>query len=422
MIHRQLMFSVRTPQPVPIPPPYTYSEDSHLHSGNTAVFDYYGRSVAINDSASRLFVGSDETSGANVAGTGAVYAYTRTLGWNTASVVVLRASDGEINSSFGSSIAASSDGSTLVVGAPGARVDGLSRVGAAYVFAWDPAYGTWVQKQKLIASDAGSDDTFGYSVAISGDGTTIAVGANKDNVIPTYSVGSVYLWSHNGTSWSQQQKLVASDCRPDDNYGCSISLSDDGTILAVGSSGSDSSGVANCGAVYCYSRIYGVWGNEAKITQTTPVTGSGFGYSVDLNGAGTALIVGAPLAAAGSVHLFTRKSTGWSQRLTQTANSGVSGDRYGSSVAISTTGAFFAVGAPRRDIPTSESGAVYVYYNDGSGWVQTALLVDSLAGVGDNGGWSIAITPDAATIVSGAPLASTSSPTTIQGRVTIFSR
>ena len=102
------------------------------------------------------------------------------------------------------------------------------------------------QLSKLVASDGAANDYFGSSVSISADGTTALIGAYYDD-----SKGSAYIFKYNGTSWSQQTKLVASDGATGDLFGYSVSISADGTTALVGAYNDDDKG-SNSGSVYVF--------------------------------------------------------------------------------------------------------------------------------------------------------------------------
>ena len=148
---------------------------------------------------------------------------------------------GDPQAAFGFSVALS--GNTLVVGAMGDNTGGSS-AGAAYVYVRDGD--TWSLQQKLIASDAANFAQFGLAVAVTGD--TIVVGALGDDD-SGYGTGAAYVYHRDGVTWTEQQKLKASDPAPESAFGLSVSIS--GQTIAVGSP-SQSSGAFLSGAVYVF--------------------------------------------------------------------------------------------------------------------------------------------------------------------------
>ena len=184
---------------------------------------------------------------------------------------------------FGRSIALSGDGDTLAVGAPledsnttvigGNQADNSATYsGAVYVFTRSGT--TWSQQAYVKASNTDASDRFGVSVALSGDGDTLAVGAYEERSNATGingnqadnsagDSGAVYVFTRSGTTWSQQAYVKASNTDASDEFGVSVALSGDGTTLAVGAylEGSNATGIGGnqadnsairSGAVYLY--------------------------------------------------------------------------------------------------------------------------------------------------------------------------
>ena len=186
---------------------------------------------------------------------GAVYVFTRS-GSTWSQQTYLKASNTNAGDQFGR-LALSADGSTLAVGAwsedssatgiNGNQADnGASGAGAVYVFTRSGT--TWSQQAYIKASNSDvSDvgDTFGWSVALSADGSTLAVGAygessaatgingnQVDNSAP--DAGAVYVFTRSGSTWNQQTYLKASNTNANDWFGQGVALSADGSTLAVG--------------------------------------------------------------------------------------------------------------------------------------------------------------------------------------------
>ena len=157
------------------------------------------------------------------------------------------ASDKQANDWFGTAVAISGDGNTLIVGA-----GDENRNGAAYIFTWSGT--NWNEQQKIQASDRGFDDLFGNSVAISENGNTAIVAAYIEDTGGS-DAGAVYMFTRSGTTWSQQKKIQASDKQAFDNFGKSVAISYDGSTSIVGAMAEDA-GATNTGAAYIYRRAY----------------------------------------------------------------------------------------------------------------------------------------------------------------------
>ena len=137
--------------------------------------------------------------------------------------------------------------------------------------------GSWTQTQKILASDGAGDDRFGNSVEI--NGYDAIVGAYFDDVSTQGNAGSAYVFVYGGASWSQQQKLTASDAQSNDEFGGSVSI--DGDYAIVGAYKEDGSGTDR-GAAYVFVRSGSSWTEQQKLTPGDTEDGDHFGKSVSI--------------------------------------------------------------------------------------------------------------------------------------------
>jgi len=274
------------------------------------------------------------------------------------------------------------------------------------------------------ASSTDGQDAFGYSVALSADGNTLAVGAYREYSNATgiggdqtdnsaSGSGAVYVFTRNGSTWSQQAYVKASNTNGRDLFGHSVALSADGNTLAVGSIFEDSNATgiggdqtdnsaSESGAVYVFTRNVSTWSQQAYVKASNTDGGDAFGYSVALSADGNTLAVGATdedsnatgiggdqadnsEIRSGAVYVFTRSGSTWSQQAYVKA-SNTYGGVFGHSVALSADGNTLAVGAwgessnatgiggDQTDSSASLSGAVYVFTRNGSTWSQQAYV------------------------------------------------
>jgi hypothetical protein len=172
------------------------------------------------------------------------------------------------------------DGDSAIVGAWGDDVN-FDRDGSAYVFTRSGE--TWTQEQKLTASDGAASDFFGRTVEISGDTVFISSYLDDDN---GENSGSIYVFTRSGTTWTEQQKLTTSDGEAFDFFGLAIDV--DGDTAVFGASGRDSNAV---GKAYVYKRNGSNWTEFRKLVVSDGVTGDNFGGSVAVSG--TNVIAGA---------------------------------------------------------------------------------------------------------------------------------
>src|SRR6266849_3034596 len=183
-----------------------------------------------------------------------------------------------------------------------------------------PAPNAWNPKSiaYIKASNAKKDDQFGFTVALSGDGNTMAVGSTAEASTAksingnqsdhsALNAGAVYVFVRNADSWVQQAYVKASNARAGDQFGASLALSNDGSTLAVGATGEASSATGingdqkdasmpGAGAVYVFSRTGSTWSQQAYVKASNTgekAVGDQFGYSLALSGDGNTLATGA---------------------------------------------------------------------------------------------------------------------------------
>ena len=239
---------------------------------------------------------------------------------------------GSPNDEFGSSVSVSADGATAVVGAPGVS----SGAGAAYVFT--KSSGTWSLSTTLQATGGAPGDQFGYSVSVSGDGTTAVVGAYG---VSGYR-GAAYVVTRSGSGWSSSATLGTGSAA-NDYFGTSVSVSADGTTALVGATGVS----GYTGAAYVFTKTSGTWSSSTPLLATGGAAFDQFGTSVSVSGDGATAVVGAYGVStyAGAAYVFTRSGSGWSSSTTLQASGGAAGNLFGCSVSVSGAGTTALVGA-----------------------------------------------------------------------------
>lgn len=441
--------------PVTIDP---IAQQAFFKASNTGAGDSFGIALAASgntvvvgapyeESASKGVGGNQTDNSAN--GAGAVYVFVRNGGtWSQQAY--LKASNTETGDTFGISVAISGD--TVVVGAHGedsgasgvggSQTDNSASIaGAAYVFVRNS--GVWTQQAYLKASNPGSFDYFGESVAISGDtivagaigedSTSSVVNGNQLDNSGDYN-GAAYVFVRNGSVWSQQAYLKASNSGSLDFFGRSVAIS--GDTLVVGANGEDSAAVGvggnqsnnsanSAGAAYVFARNGSVWSQQAYLKASNTGSDDRFAESVAISGDtvivaaaqedSSAIGVGGDQANnsavnSGAVYAFVRNVGVWTQQAyLKASNTGVS-DVFGAAVAIS--GDLMVVGANlenssavgaggnQSDNSADDAGAAYVFARNGGVWTQLAYLKASNTGAGDRFGQSVAILGD--TVLVGA--------------------
>ena len=293
-----------------------------------------------------------------------------------------------VGAQFGNAVAVS--GNTMVVGA---RHDSTtaSQAGAAFVYVLNA--GVWTQQAVLLAGDGAIADKFGHSVAISED--TIVVGSYNDDTAFSNG-GSAYVFVRNGTTWTFQQKLTPSDGTADDEFGNAVGI--EAEFIAVGSHFADVAPTSAAGSVYLFRRTGTIWTQTQKLIPTAGpfgVLGNYFGESVAVSGGKIA--IGAtgdntPFTAAGAVYVFVNGGGGvyvLQQKLN--IGSGANGDQFGFSVAIEGN---TLIGGALQYTPIVGQpafGAAYIYEFNGSTWVSQGRIVASDGASVDRFGYSVAV-------------------------------
>jgi len=378
-----------------------------LTAATPATDDFFGKTVISGD-GNTLAISADS---ANIGGSidaGRVFIFQRNNGGWTLTQN-LTASDPAGQDRFGFASALSSDGATLIVGAPGADVNGGDNAGKVYVFRRDTA-GNFVQMQVITDPSAEANGNFGGSLGISGDGTTVAIGATGATVGGQAQAGHVVIAQRNGDTLVPMQTINASSIAVGDGFG-NVALSQDGNTLAVGAFAADVNGVSNAGRVTIFGRNWTFVPIQEIVSPEIQADQLFGNAAIALDATGSQLVVGALLADvngqanAGKVYVFGRNGT-FSLRDNIQAPTPTMNDGFGASVAISADGRTLIVGAPLMNangITDSGQGFVYTRGDGNFGLIQSITASDAAAG--DNFAISSAVGNDGNTFVFGATLA-----------------
>lgn len=251
--------------------------------------------------------------------------------------------------------------------------------GAAYIFKRSSSNNyVWNQEAKLVNSNtwlgvSDRENGFNFGNAVDIDGDLAVIGARYNNSIlngtAQIKAGAAYIFVRNGSTWTQETKLVASDFAANDIFGFAVAIS--GNTVVVGAPQEDTGG-DNAGAVYVFTRsASNTWSQQAKLVASDDQAGDQFGYAVDISG--DTIVVGAPyedqLASdAGAIYMFQRTGSSWSQTIKRYASTANTNQLFGLSVAIS--GNTILAGAPYTHANSTvlNSGAAYIFNRSGSTW------------------------------------------------------
>ena len=329
-----------------------WTEQAQLSPNDNAPGNAFGQSVSVQNNLAVIGCPSEND------GTGAAYVFARSAGvWKQQAKLV--ASDAETGSSFGISVALSD--STVLVGSYGWGGNGTF-TGAAYVFVWNGS--AWKQQSEFNGHPATG---FGVSVALSGDTALVGAWGIGDT---TQQAGAAYVYSRNGTTWSEQATLTPSNSSAYDQFGSKVALSG-GTAL-IGAPGS--------GSAYVFSLSGTSWPQQAILNAPGDSTSTEFGYAIALQ-EDTAL-VGAYYTESrgqllGAVYAFSRTGTTWtlSAGFEFPSNSPI----YACGQSLALSGNIAVTGCNSE----TDADGVYVFERSGSSWTLKAVLIPPNGGAYD---------------------------------------
>lgn len=370
----------------------------------------------------------------------------------------------------GRTLVMSRDGNTMAVSAPdensaatgingNQKDDTVGGSGAVYIFTRGGAGRPWAQQAYLKASNTDAYDSFGFSLAISANGDTLAVTATREDSNArgingnqanneAEDSGAVYVFARAGGKWTQQAYVKSSNSDAGDQFGWSVTLSDDGNLMAVGAPTESSkargingdqsdNSAANAGAVYVFNRTGSTWAQTSylKGEQTDP--GDLLGFCVDFSSDGNTLAIcgfdedgGVPgvngnqadnsKGGSGCIYIFVRDGASWKQTTyLKQSNLNHNQDAFGSAIALSGDGKTLAVDAADEDgtvggingkqydgeqIGDNSNGALYVFVNNNGTWSQQAYIKSSNVRVNDLFGIRLAISRDGNTLAASSML------------------
>ena len=455
--------------------------EANDHFGNGGTLDGHG--VALSGDGNTLAVSAPyESSGAkgvngnqndnSVYSAGAVYIFVQRNGAWTQQAYIKPSNPGQSNR-FGHMVSLSQDGNTLAVSAhfePSAAkgINGdqndrsIPQAGAVYVFTRTGT--TWAQQAYIKASNTGEagagnqladGDQFGFSIGLSADGSTLAVGAisedsgakgiNGDqNDNSQQSSGAVYIFTRNGSNWAQQAYIKASNTDANDLFGYSVGLSADGNTLAASAYDEDSSsrqingvqdrGRRGSGAIYVFTRSGATWAQTAYLKASNAEAGDSLGYEIAISQDGNTIAGGAADedcftaginppgcdndlkldSSTGAVYVFARNNGTWTQQAFIKSSHPNKEDWFGSRLNISGDGNTLAVGAQlenggskgingnQEDLSAEDSGALYLFTRTGNTWAQKAYMKASNAKAYAEFGSAMALSKDGRILAIGA--------------------
>ena len=355
-----------------------------------AASDGLGRAIALSNNGQILVAGSKSNDGnGSSAGHARVFQFSSSVGWTQLGTDI----DGDATGdAFGSSVAISHNGSIIALGAPENDDSGTD---AGQVQVYQYVSGSWTQLGSSLEGES-SGDEFGYSVALSSDGTVLAIGAPFNDGTGS-DAGHVRVFKYSSGIWTQLGSDIDGEFAGDLS-GYSIDLSSDGETLAIGAPVNNSV----VGQVRVFNFINSAWSQVGSDIDGTLASGA-FGCSLALSNDGLNLVVGMNSTSStiiSQVQVFEYSSTSWVQKgnsILSTQNS----ENFGESVTISGDGTLISIGAKAwANSTTYNNGRALLFCYRDSDWVQIYGPISGAAS--DRLGETVVLSPNGQVLSIGA--------------------
>lgn len=362
-----------------------FSSETKLQATDGAAGDEFGRSVAIHGNTAVVAAWRGDVGPNADQGSAYVYIFNGTA-WIFQQKLV--ASDGVPQADFGKSVAIQGD--TIIVGASATKVGNNVQQGKVYVFTRTDTL--WTQTQGILASDGDALDHFGNDVSL--DGNSMIIGASEDTIGATNFQGSAYIFVKSAGVWMQQQKIVSADSESGTDFANSVGISGE-TVVIGARNGTGTTGQGQ-GFAYIYLRSGTAWSLQHKLIPSEPGAYESFGFDVSLSG--DTVIVGKRLYSP--VYVFVRTGTTWTEQAKIFPLDSLGDEEFGFSVSLDGNRA--AIGSVSKIGTKNKQGSVYVFDRVGTSWSQTEKLFAADGLASDLLGYSVGVSGGAA--IAGAVL------------------
>ncbi len=377
-------------------------QPSMIFQGSGDASDYFGVAVALSDDGMTALVGAPRDDFDGIVNLGSAWVFVRsTNGWRLQARLV--GSVVEAEARFGESVALSEDGNTALVGSPWAN-DGVLNGGVAYLYVRSGE--TWTLQHKIKPAAPGANDHFGQAVSISDDGQWVAIGMPGVNFDGQIGQGTVYLRRRSGAGWFDP--MLVSQGGVGANFGSSLALSGDGFYLAVGAPGVAS----GRGSAYVFNRLVSSsWTLQSTLLPPDGADNDGFGFSTAIDDSGAVILIGAPYkdvgayANVGQAYAYSRSSSAWGLFDVLTypyPGSDKVDDNFGWSVSLSGDASWALIGVPGSDINAIEGGKVIPHINYGGAFNDRPVIQDPQGRDGERMGDAVAQSDNATQVLIGA--------------------
>ena len=358
-------------------------------------YDQSGWSVSLSADGNRVAIGAPFNDG-SFSDAGQVRIYS----WNGSAWTQLGGDiDGEAaGDNSGTSVSLSADGNRVAIGAPN-NSGSFSDAGQVRIYSWNGS--AWTQLGSDINGEA-ADDLSGQSVSLSANGNRVAIGAPNNAGSFSYA-GQVRIYSWNSSAWMQLGGDIDGEAT-EDQSGESVFLSADGNRVAIGAPNMNGSS-HTAGQVRIYS-----WNGSAWMQLGADIDGEAVddrsGWSVSLSADGSRVAIGArynsgSFSTAGQVRIYSWNGSAWVQLGADIDGEAVA-DNSGYSVSLSADGNRVAIGANSNNGNGISAGQVRIYSWNGLAWIQLGADIDGET-AGDYSGTSVSLSADGSKVAIGAP-------------------
>lgn len=298
----------------------------------------------------------------------------------------------------GTSVDISANGRIIAIGAPGN--DNSNGFGAGHVRIYENVLGDWIQIGQDIDGENDSDGS-GNSVSLSADGNIVAI-ASPGNSNNGFVSGHARVFENILGVWTQMGNNIEGQGE-EDYSSSSVFLSANGNVVAI----AGGAGVYSTGYVRIYENVLGDWVQIGQDINGENMGDAYNGQSISLSENGNIIAIGSPSNSnengefSGQVRVYEFIEGVWTQ-IGQDIMGESEGDNSGYSVSISSNGNILAIGAHYNGGNGTESGHVRIYENILGEWIQVGQDIDG-ENMQDTFGWAVSLSADGKTVIAGAP-------------------
>jgi hypothetical protein len=362
-------------------------------------FSYLGCSSSLSPDGNIALVGAYDRDVGSNSFQGSAYLFSRSgTTWTQQQIIIHN--NGAYHDEFGTVVRLSADGKVAVISAAYQQIGFNISQGAVYVFTRASNTDLFVQQQVLLHSNGRRNYNFGYSLEISPDGSMIL--ASSGNYCCYFK--------RTGNTWIEQQAFTDTD-RSAYGLGSGIGLSADGNTVAIGAFVGELVPGVKRGNVFIYTRNNDVWTKQTQLVLNDTVRMENFGIKTAISADGNTVVasataikwVGNYTLPYGKIFVFTRTGNTWQQTAAFYASDPVDRDDYGGQLSISADGTTIIVGAQYKKVGTTNyQGKAYIYKRSGNTWTEEASLLAQNGGANERFGSSVSLSANGDVALVGA--------------------